>query len=207
MNTALIIKKFGIGLTGGIATGKSTVAKILRSLHYQVIDADELSRKVTEPGSEGLLHIAEQFGTDIIKADGTLDRKALSAKVFAAPELRIKLEGITHPLIHKALIQKLKESGLMDHPKIWFYEAALLFEAGRAKEFREIWVTYCEHDTQIQRLQNRDNINRDKAERVIQAQMPALEKAKLGQVIIQTDRPIKDIEAQVRKALESLAER
>ena len=121
-------KKYGIGLTGGIASGKTTVASILADLGFPVIDADLLSRKAVKPGTKGLAKVVSTFGGVILDEDGQLNRGKLGKIVFDDPSKLKKLESIIHPEIDLLLFEELEVLGLFQHPRHWFYEAALLFE-------------------------------------------------------------------------------
>ncbi len=138
MQVSSLKKQFGIGLTGGIATGKSTIAQFIRDAGYQCIDADQLARDVVTPGTDGLHEVVGTFGKTVLNQDGTLNRKALGAIVFEAPEKLKLLESILHPRIHAQLSQHLAQAGILDDPKLWFYEASLLFEPGIDAEYSHI---------------------------------------------------------------------
>jgi len=146
-----------IGLTGGIASGKSTVADLITAHGIPVIDADQLSRDAVLPGTEALSRIAEVFGRKILNRDGTLDRKALSDIIFADPGARITLEGILHPAIRKLAENRLAELREKGEP-VALYVAPLLIEAGAVDSVDEIWVVYVDDSTQLERLQRRDGI-------------------------------------------------
>lgn len=182
-------KKYGIALTGGIATGKSTIARLLRDLGELVIDADQLARDITAPGSEGLKALCQTFGQQILTTDGALDRKKMRQVVFADPSARTTLESITHPLIQKALSAMLDQA--FDHhgPRRFFYEAALIYEVGRDKDFAEVWSTYCSEETQLKRLMARDKISLEEARGTLKNQWPALEKAQRAHFTINTEVP------------------
>jgi dephospho-CoA kinase len=198
---ARYLKNRAIGLTGGIATGKSTVAGMIAGAGYRVIDADALARVVVEPGEAALALIKKSFGESVIKADGSLDRKRLGALIFASDAARLELESIMHPAIQQRFARIIEEDGLLRANQYVFYEAALLFEAKRAPLFREVWVTFCNQETQIDRLMKRDQINRESALRVIEKQMPNHEKKQLADVTIDTSLP--NLEAEVRRLLRS----
>jgi dephospho-CoA kinase len=172
-----------IGLTGGIASGKSSVAALLERQGIPVIDADQLARDVVLPGSAALRQIAADFGTQVLDAAGALDRTALAGVVFADPGARKKLEAIVHPAI-KELAEKelaaLRESG----ETVAVYMAPLLIEAGATDRVDEIWVVYVDRETQLQRLMARDGISREQAAQRLAAQMPMAEKASFGRVVI-----------------------
>jgi dephospho-CoA kinase len=194
-------KKYGIALTGGIATGKSTIARLLRDLEELVIDADQLARDITAPGSEGLKTLCHTFGEQILTLDGTLDRKKMRQAVFADPNARATLESITHPLIQKALEAKLDQAFEHGGPRRFFYEAALIYEAGRDKDFAEVWSTYCGEDTQLKRLMARDNISLVEARETLKNQWPALEKAQRASYTINTEAPEDQLKSVLRRKL------
>jgi dephospho-CoA kinase len=172
-----------IGLTGGIASGKSIVAGILEKMGAVVIDADQLAREVVKPGTGPYQSIIETFGEKVLQPDGTLDRKALGRIVFADPNARVQLERITHPAIIKLAEERLEEERLKG-TEIAIYMVPLLLEAGLASSVDEVWVVYADENTQIGRLMKRDKIGKEEALRKIAAQMPMGEKIKFGKVII-----------------------
>lgn len=186
-----ILKKYVIALTGGIATGKTTVAQFLKTQDFIVIDADQLSRSVVSPGSKGLHAIVQEFGADILDSRGELDRAKLRGKIFADPKdgsQRLKLEGITHPLIRQLLIETVEKRGpAQKYPFPIFYEAALIFESQSQRLFKEVWVTACQAETQLKRLMERSQLAQDEAQRIIAAQFPMEEKIKGATRVIRTD--------------------
>lgn len=199
-----IIKKYGIGLTGGIATGKSTVGNILSQFGFIVIDADKLSQETVIPGSEGLQKITNIVGTHIINTDGTLNRKKLAEIMFNNTELKIKIENILHPLIHKLLFKEMEKFYLTERPRPWFYEASLIIENGFYKKFQQIWVTYCPYEEQIRRLIQIKKIPYDLALKIIQNQMNAFEKTKFADVIINTNCTIEELKQKIKLLTEKL---
>jgi dephospho-CoA kinase len=197
-------KKHGIGLTGGIACGKSTIAKILENLGYPVIDADQLARKAVESGTKGLAKIVERFGGSVLQEDGSLNRKLVAEIVFSDPAKRKQLEGIVHPIIHDLLGGELRRRGLFEFPRYWFYEASLLIENGTARNFREVWLVHCLPNIQVARLKKRDNRDERILSAIIKSQLPFKQKAALAEVLIDTSSPLEELEAKVRVALERL---
>lgn len=185
-----------IGLTGGIASGKSSVAALLERLGAAVIDADQLAREVVQPGEEALAAIAARFGRGVLNPDGTLNRAALGEVVFADPQARRTLEGITHPAIRRRAEEKLarlREAGT----RTAFYVAPLLFEAGITDRVHEVWVVYLDRETQLERLMARDDLSREGAEARIASQMPMEEKKRLGKVVIDNRGSRQELEALV----------
>ena len=138
-----------VGLTGGVASGKSTVAAILAELGAVVIDADKLAREVVEPGTPGLAAVVEEFGQDVLGDDGGLDRAALGAVVFADEEKRRRLEGILHPLIRARSKEIEAEAG--DHDLV-VHDIPLLAESGQADRFEAVIVVDVPEETQVERM-------------------------------------------------------
>ena len=191
------IKNYCIVITGGVATGKSVVASMLRKLGYTVIDADQVARDVVQPGRPALKMIAEAFGQDLINHDGQLNRSKLREIIMRDDTARRKLEGILHPAIQTAFESTVKTQKL-GHGKIFFYEAALVFEIGRDHLFKECWATYCSEETQIQRLQQRSHLTRQQCLDIIRAQMPAGLKAAKANRQIDTEVGIAELEENIK---------
>ncbi len=172
-----------IGLTGGIASGKSSVARLLVNYGIPVVDADQLARAAVLPGTDTLRQITANFGAQVLDPLGALDRTALAEIVFADPEARRKLEGIVHPAI-KSLAEKrlaeLKRRG----ETVVVYMAPLLIEAGATERVDEIWVVYVDRETQLKRLMARDGISLENAEKWLAAQMSMEAKADYGRIVI-----------------------
>jgi dephospho-CoA kinase len=172
-----------VGLTGGLATGKSTVSDVLRRLGCVVLDADVLAREVVEPGEPALAAIAAEFGPDVLRADGTLDRKRLGAIVFADPARRRRVEAITHPAIRERLLARLTELEAQDFAGIVVWDAPVMIESGGYQAMDRLVVVVTDPATQRARAVARDGDAAD-AERKIASQMPLAEKAKLADYVI-----------------------
>jgi len=172
-----------IGLTGGIATGKSSVAGYFRDKGAPVIDADDLSRAAVAPGSPGLAQVVAAFGDGILTEEGILDRKRLRGVVFADSDKRRQLEAILHPEI-KRLAEEALQAAAEAGRRVVFYVAPLLIEAGVTDRVDEVWVVTVRPDIQLERLMARDGISRDEALRIIASQMPLAEKELFGSVVI-----------------------
>jgi dephospho-CoA kinase len=172
-----------VGLTGGLATGKSTVSEIFRGLGCIVLDADVLAREVVEPGQPALATIAAEFGPDVLRPDGTLDRKRLGAIVFAQPERRRRLEAITHPAIRDRFLERLAELDAQGFEGIVIWDAPVMIESGNYKGMDRLVVVIADDATQRQRALARDGDRAD-AERRIASQMPLAEKAALADYVI-----------------------
>jgi dephospho-CoA kinase len=172
-----------IGLTGGIATGKTSVARFFQERGAAVIDADQLSRSAVEPGSRGLERVVATFGDDLLSPDGHLDRKRLASVVFSDPGKRRLLEGILHPEIRHLAETRIMQAA-EDGRKIVFYVAPLLIEAGVTDRVDEVWVVTVRPEVQLERLMRRDGIVREEALRIIASQMPLDEKESHGRIVI-----------------------
>ncbi len=172
-----------IGLTGGIASGKSLVSRQLQGLGAVVIDADRIARDVVQPGRPGWEMIVREFGRSFIDSDGGLDRKALGRLVFNDPRELERLNRITHPLI-LAEIEKLLQIYRSGHEKVVVLDAPLLFETGLDKFVDEVWVVMVDHQTQVKRLMERDRLMEQDAEHRIRLQIPLEEKASRADRVI-----------------------
>jgi len=172
-----------VGLTGGLATGKSTVSDILRGLGCVVLDADVLAREVVEPGQPALTTIAQEFGPDVLRPDGTLDRKRLGAIVFADPERRRRLEAITHPAIRDRYLARLAELEAQGFDGVVVWDAPVMIESGGYKNMDRLVVVITDAATQRERALARDG-DRTDVERKIASQMPLADKAALADHVI-----------------------
>lgn len=195
-----------VGLTGGIATGKSTVANLFRGLGAVVIDADVLAREVVEPGEPALAAIAAEFGPSVLTGDGRLDRKALGAIVFADPDKRRRLEALTHPPIRERLHRQLEALAARGFRGLVLFDAPVMIESGNYKNMDRLVVVIADEASQLARLQTRDRFERDEARRRIASQMPLAEKAKLADYVIDNSGDVADTEAQVRRVHQALLE-
>ncbi len=187
-----------VGLTGGIATGKSTVSEILRHLGCVIIDADVLAREVVEPGEPAYDDIVAEFGPSIVLKDGTLDRKRLGAIVFADQGKRKRLEAITHPRIRERFARKLAELMERDFAGIVIFDAPVMIESGNYKNTDRLVVVVTDAATQRVRAIARDG-DREDIERRIANQMPLAEKAKLADYVIDNSGDREATIAEVRR--------
>lgn len=179
------------GLTGGIASGKSTVTKTFRRIGVPIIDADQVARDVVIPGSKGLNQIIEEFTPLMLLPDGTLDRKRLGALVFLFPDSMKKLNKIMLPLIQEESERQVQRA-YQDGHEIIGYDAALIFEMGNAKRYDPIIVVHCSSENQLARLMSRNDLTEAEAMARINAQMPVTEKIKKADWLINTDGAIED---------------
>ena len=191
------------GLTGGIASGKSTVAKRVRERGIPVIDADEISREVVARGSAGLAAVVAAFGPDLVSPEGDLDRKKLGALVFADGAARRKLNGILHPLISRASADRMSTLAAEGH-RFACYEAALLVENGLADAFRPLVVVAASPELQLERIMKRDGLDADAALARIAAQLPLAEKVAMADFVIESGGPIPELHGRVDGVLDAI---
>lgn len=189
-----------IGLTGGIASGKSTVAAMLRRLGAAVVKADELAREVVQPGTPGWQEIVETFGAEILQTDRTLDRQKLRKIVFSDPAARKKLESIIHPRVRALAEQRIQEHAAAGS-EIVVYEVPLLFEGNLQDSLRPVVLVATDIATQKKRLQDRDQVGQAEAEKHIAAQMSLEEKRRLADHVIENNGSLDDLEQRVRAVL------
>ena len=174
------------GLTGSIAVGKSFVASVFTELGCHVLDADQTAREVVMPGTPGLRALVQEFGEEILSADGTLDRKQLGAIVFADEEKRRRLNHILHPFIIARQDEILNAWERADPRGIGIVDAALMIESGGYRRFDKLIVVHCRPEVQLERLMLRDKLARDEAQRRIDSQMSQEEKQKFADYLIDT---------------------
>ena len=175
-----------VGLTGSIAVGKSFVASVFAELGCHVLDADQTAREVVMPGTPGLNALVQEFGGGILNVDGTLDRKALGAVVFADEQKRQRLNHILHPFIIARQDEILSEWEREDPRGIGIVDAALMIESGGYKRFDKLIVVHCRPEVQLERLMLRDKLSLAEAQRRIDSQMPQEEKQKFADYLIDT---------------------
>lgn len=189
-----------IGLTGGIACGKSAVADLLRRRGCPVIDADDVAREVLAPGSAGLAAVVDAFGAGVLDDQGMLVRPALADRVFSDPSARARLEAITHPRIAALSAERMRDALAAGAERV-FYEAALLVETGRHRDFDALWVVTAPPATQIARILARDGLSRVAAEARLAAQLPMEDKVALADVVIDNGGDREALERRVDQAL------
>ena len=192
-----------LGLTGGIASGKSTVAAILRRCGAAIINADELSREVVQPEQDAWKEIIAAFGSNILQEDKTLDRRKLRKIVFDNPEARKRLEAIIHPRVRAMAEKKIGELAAAGN-SIIVYEVPLLFEAQIHLWLRPVILVACEIGTQRKRLLERDHLTEIEAQQHLDSQMNLEEKRKLADYVIENDGNLEELEQQVRAVLQKI---
>ncbi len=189
-----------IGLTGGIGSGKSTVAEAFRQLGIETVDADQASRAVVEPGMPALLAIAEQFGSQIIQADGSLDRAALRQIIFADPDQKLWLESLLHPLIRDWIIRRLEAA---TSPYV-ILESPLLFETDQHQLVDTTVLVDLPVELQIERACARDGNQADQIQRIIDAQMPREEKLSRADIVLDNGQPLDSLATRVSAVHQTL---
>lgn len=191
------------GVTGGIASGKSSVSKWLISKGYPVIDADIAARKVVEPGMPALEEIKNVFGQDICLPDGTLDRKKLGSIVFSNSEKRQMLNGIVHPAVRKWMMEET-EKALHQGKELVFMDIPLLFESNLTHMVEGIILVYVKPEVQLKRLMARDHFTEEEALARIRAQMPIDDKKKLANYIVDNNGEFFETEEQLIDLIKQL---
>ncbi|QGQ97577.1 dephospho-CoA kinase [Paenibacillus psychroresistens] len=196
-----------IGLTGGIACGKSTVASMLVHLGAKLIDADQLAREVVMPGRPALQQIADRFGPEVIFPDGTLHRKALGAIIFNEPTARKDLDDITHPVIRQAMWDQMHKAEEADPDRLVVVDVPLLFESMLQSYFQKVMVVYVSEKLQLQRLMERDKLTLEEAKLRLKAQMPIEEKKQLADIVIDNSGDLAETEKQIQMFWQRKGER
>ena len=191
-----------IGLTGGIGSGKSTVAKLIGELGVPVLDADQLAREVVEPGRPALAEVAAAW-PEAIGPDGKVARKRLADIVFADPAQRLRLEAIMHPRIQALADERLAELARKGHA-LAFYEASLLVESGRYKDFDGLVVVTASPETQLERVLARGDLSEAEAQARIDAQLPLLAKVRVATHLVDNDGELEATKSQVERLLAGL---
>ena len=184
------------GLTGGIASGKSTVSDMLRALGAPVVDADRLARKVVEPGSPALAEIAARFGPDVLDAEGRLDRPRMARRVFSDPAARAELEAITHPRIAAAGAEAFASLAAAGH-RVAIYEAPLLVERRLHEGMAGVIVVSVPEEVQLERLTRRDGLDEAAARARIAAQLPLADKIAVARWVVDNSGTLEQTRAQV----------
>ncbi len=193
-----------VGLTGGICSGKSTVAAMFARLGAAVIDADRVAHELQEPGQPLYEAIVSAFGREVVGEDGRIDRRKLGAMVFADPKARVRLEDILHPAIVEECERRIQEAGTSG-AAVCLLDAALLIESGRQARFDMVILVEASEAVQIDRLMARMGLSRDEALQRIRLQMPREEKRRHASLVIENGGPLEETERQVKAAWERLS--
>jgi dephospho-CoA kinase len=185
-----------VGLTGGLGTGKSTVAGLLLKLGIPVIDADRLAKQVVEPGSQGLAKVIQVFGPEILSSSKTLDREKMAGLVFSDPKKLKQLEEILHPLVQEEVRHQKK--WLMDQHTPWaVYDVPLLFEKKLQAQFDSILLVTCSKEKQWERIRKRNHWNDQEIQKRVDSQLPLKDKIELSHHILQNDGSLEDLQKKV----------
>lgn len=188
-----------IGLTGGIASGKSTVARMLVESGAALVDADRIAREIVEPGQPSLAQIVERFGQAVLHEDGTLNRKKLGEIVFADEAKRKALEAITHPAIRAVMRERMDKLQREAPKRLVVVDVPLLYESGLQSLFEEVMVVYVPRSVQLERLIKRDGLSKADAERRLNAQMDIEEKKRLADIVIDNSGSLEDTALQLER--------
>jgi len=194
-----------VGLTGGIGSGKSAVSRLLAELGAVVIDADLVAREVVEPGTPALAEIVEAFGPKVLRPDGTLDRSALGARVFAAADDLARLNAIVHPRVGErtsALLAEAEASGA----EVVVHDVPLLVENGLHKMYDVVVVVAADPATQLDRLVRLRGMTKEEAEQRIAAQAPLADKLAVATHVVHNDGPFEELAPQVERLCTALRE-
>ncbi|MBH0178289.1 MAG: dephospho-CoA kinase [Nitrospira sp.] len=194
-----------VGLTGGVATGKSTIAAMFKQCGAVVIDADRLAHEVVTPGKPAWKEIVSTFGKGVLNSDRTLNRHALGAIVFHDPAKRLVLERIIHPRVARAQQRFTREAARNNPKAVVIYDVPLLFEAGINKRVNATLVVTANRETQITRLKKRNGLSRVEAIRRIKSQMPLSKKIRLAEYLIDGTLPLSQLRKHTARLFKQLA--
>ena len=192
-----------IGLTGGIATGKSYVAGKIKEAGVPIVDADVLAREVVAPGTTGLAAVRKRFGPDAVRRDGTMDRVRIAQIVFKDKRARLDLEAIIHPAVQRAIDDFFAQ--LPKRTPFAVADVPLLYETKREGQFQEVVVVACPRDIQLMRLMERNKLSKEDAERRLSAQLPIDQKVKKATHVIRTEGTFEETDAQVAGLIKKLS--
>ncbi|MEW6542247.1 MAG: dephospho-CoA kinase [Nitrospirota bacterium] len=194
-----------VGLTGSLATGKSTVARLFRDCGAHVIDADDLARQVVQPGRPAWKDIVKTFGRQVLRPDRTLDRSALARLVFGDRAKLARLNAIVHPRVAREQARLTREIAGKDRHAVIVYDVPLLFEAGAHRRMDKTVVVTADRATQLARLTKRNGFTRAEALRRLRAQMPLAKKIRLADYVLDGTLPLPQLRAAVHTLFQTLA--
>lgn len=195
-----------IGLTGGIGSGKSTVADLLSSEGFLIIDADQVARDIVEPGQPALAELAEAFGQDILKPDGTLDRAGLAAKAFVSEEQTALLNAITHPRIAEESARRFNEAEDQG-AKVAVYDMPLLVEKGLDRKMDLVVVVDVDVEERVRRLVEKRGLTEDDVRRRIASQVPDDVRLKAADIVVDNNGTLEDLHAEASKLIAEILSR
>jgi dephospho-CoA kinase len=193
-----------VGLTGGVASGKTAVSQILKEEGATLIDADQIARELVQPHTATWNELIKVFGKEILQEDGSIHRKKLAAKVFSDPEPRNLLNQILHPRIKTEMNKRVKEIGQKDPNAIVVIDAALLIELGDHREMDKVIIVTSTEKQQIERLKKRDGVDQEEAQRVLSSQMPLEEKMKVADFVIRNEGSFEETRRRVKEVFQEL---
>jgi dephospho-CoA kinase len=193
-----------VGLTGGVASGKTTVAQILKEEGAILLDVDQIARELVEPQSPVWAEVIKAFGTDILDEDGCILRKKLAALVFSDPHRRKRLNEILHPAIRKEVARRLKEIGRRNPEAVVIVDAALLVETGDYREMDRLIVVTSTETQQLERLRQRDGASPEQALAILTSQMRTEEKVKVADFVIHNEGSLEETKKRTREIFREL---
>lgn len=196
-----------VGLTGGIASGKSTISRFLRKEGASIIDADQIAHRLIRKGEQAYQAVIASFGTQILDETSEIDRNRLGEIIFSDPGKRRNLNQIVHPLVFERAVSE-RNSIIRQHPqKVVVFEVPLLFEANADREMDFILLAYVDRKTQTDRLIRRDRLSRHEALLRIRAQMPLENKIQFSDEVVDTRRPLCEVEETIRQIYKKLCDK
>jgi dephospho-CoA kinase len=193
-----------VGLTGGVASGKTTVSQTLKEEGAHLVDADRIARELVKPETPVWRALVSAFGTDILEADGSIHRRRLRAIVFADPEQRDLLNEILHPPIRAEIARCVKEIGERDPETIVVVDAALLVETGAYQEMDKLIVVTSRESQQLERMKERDGVSEEQARRVLSSQMALEEKLRVADYVIRNEGSLDETRRRTKKVFQEL---
>ena len=193
-----------VGLTGGVASGKSVVSRILKEEGAYLIDADQIARELVQPRTSAWEELVKVFGKEILQKDGSIHRKQLAAKVFSDPKQRDLLNRTLHPRIKEEMGRRLKAIGQKDPEAIVVIDAPLLVETGDHREMDKVIVVISTEAQQIARLREREGMDQEEARRIMASQMATEEKVKVADFVIRNEGSLEETERRAREVFQEL---
>jgi len=193
-----------VGLTGGVASGKTTVSQVLKEEGAYIIDADQIARELVQPHKPAWSELIKAFGQEILQEDGSIQRKKLADKVFVDPKQRKLLNQILHPRIKEEMDRRTKEIGEKDPQAIVVIDAPLMVELGDHREMDRLIVVTSTQTQQIERLKDRDRTNTEEALRIVSSQMPLEEKLKFADYVIRNEGSMEKTKKRAKEVYQEL---
>jgi dephospho-CoA kinase len=193
-----------VGLTGGVASGKTSVSRVLREEGAYLIDGDQIARELIQPHTSAWNELKRVFGREILKEDGSIHRERLAARVFSDPKQRNFLNRILHPRIKAEMERKMKEIGQKDPDAIVVIDAALIVETGDYEQMDKLIVVTSTEEQQIERLRDRDGRSREEAQRIFSSQMALEEKLKLADFVIRNEGSFEETKRRAKEVFQEL---